>query len=272
MEGALERSVNTVSVKILNEVGIGETIALAHQMGISSTIPEVPSIALGTPSISVQEMVTAYCSFVNGGLAVAPYTIERIEDKSGKVLYEHKTKVYQQAISPKTSRMMASLLEGVVDDGTARSLRTVYKLNNRMGGKTGTTQNNADGWFMAITPQLVTGTWVGGMYPEISFQDTRLGQGATMALPIFASFYSKLNKNSDYNYITKANFLPIKEAWRDELDCDPFKEDFRLFDWLFGARDKETKIDQASENIKDKGLLKKIGNIFKKKEKEAKDN
>ena len=268
MEGALEGSVNTVSVKILNDVGIENTIDLAHEMGISSTIPEVPSIALGTPSISLIEMVTAYSSFVNGGYAISPYMIERIEDRDGNILYEYKPKRRERVLSEKTSRLMVHMLEGVVDDGTGRSIRTVYQLKNNIGGKTGTTQNNADGWFIAITPKLVAGSWVGGIYPEISFTETRLGQGATMALPIFAKFFTELNANTDYNKYTQGRFKPIRDEWASELDCDPFKEDFKLFEWLFGKQKEDKTVEAAApEKEKEDGFLKKVGNLFKKKKK-----
>ena len=268
MEGALEGSVNTVSVKILQDVGIGNTVDLAHEMGISSTIPEVPSIALGTASISLIEMVTAYSSFVNGGYAVNPYMIARIEDREGNILYEHQQANRERVLSEKTSRMMVYLLEGVVDDGTGRAIRTVYQLQNPIGGKTGTTQNNADGWFMAITPKLVAGAWVGGTYPEISFTETRLGQGATMALPIFGKFYGKLNSDSDYNSYTRAQFKPMKNEWTAELDCDPFKEDFDFFNWLFGKDKKDKSVaEETPEKDKEEGFFKKVGNLFKKKKK-----
>jgi len=269
MEGALGKSINTVSVKILQDVGIEKTINLAHQLGIKSTIPEVPSIALGTASISLIEMVTAYSSFVNGGFAVSPYMIERIEDRDGNVLYERQAVQPKRVLSAKTSSMMTHLLQGVVNDGTGRSVRTVYKLKNEIGRKTGTTQNNADGWFMAITPELVAGAWVGGVYPEISFTSTRLGQGATMALPIFAKFYSSLNNDKAYTTYTNSYFSPMRSEWLAELDCDPFKEDFNLFERLFGKKKDKNKVEKKPESMQDdEGFLKKIGKFFKKKKKE----
>lgn len=265
MEGALEGSINTVSVKILQDAGINRTIELAHAMGISSNIPAVLSIALGTPSISPLEMATAYCSFINGGYRVSPFTIERIEDQDGNVLYEHQSKKPQRVIKEKTSKLMTYLLEGVVENGTAKSMRTMYGLTNSMGGKTGTTQNNADGWFIAVTPKLVTSTWVGGIYPEISFEDTRLGQGATMALPICAGFYRRLTKDSKYNDISAASFKPIPDEWRRELDCDPFKENFNLFNFLFGKDKKADKKEVDTTATDDQGIFQKIKGIFKKK-------
>jgi len=269
MEGALENSVNTVSVKILQDVGIEKTILLANEMGISSTIPRVPSIALGTASISLLEMVTSYSCFVNGGLAVKPYTIERIEDSSGKVLYQHNASVAKRVLSGKTSRLMVHLLEGVVDEGTGRAIRSTYKLQNKIGGKTGTTQNNADGWFIAITPNLVAGAWVGGIYPEISFTSTRLGQGATMALPIFGKFYSSLANDTEYKIYADGRFKPMKEEWAEELECDPFKEDFKLFEWIFGKnKDEVAAKKEVEKSEKEEGFLKRVGNLFKKKKKD----
>ncbi len=266
MEGALEESVNTVAVNLLNKVGISTTIGQAQKMGIHSNMPKVPSLALGVASISIQEMVAAYCTFVNGGYQVRPHAILRIEDKDGNVLYEYKEVTRARALSAKTAAQMTKLLEGVVDDGTGKSIRTRYKLTNPMGGKTGTTQGNADGWFMAITPHLVSGTWVGGIYPAIRFRDTSLGQGATMALPIWAGFYQQLNADKDFNYYTKPGFKSMPQSWADELDCDPFKEEFILRKWLFPNRKNKDKKDSKEENGKEnkEGVLKKIGKWFKK--------
>ncbi len=264
MEGALEESVNTVAVNLLNEVGISTTINQAQKMGINSAMPKVPSLALGVASISIQEMVAAYCTFVNGGYKVRPHAILRIEDKDGNVLYEYKEKAKTRALSAKTAAQMTKLLEGVVEDGTGKSIRTKYKLINPMGGKTGTTQGNADGWFMAITPHLVSGTWVGGIYPAIRFRDTSLGQGATMALPIWAGFYQQLNADKAYNYYTKSSFSSMPQNWVDELDCDPFKEEFNLRKWLFPNRKSKGKKDLNKKKNNTDGILKKIGKWFKK--------
>ncbi len=266
MEGALEESVNTVAVNLLNKVGISTTIDQARKMGIRSAMPEVPSLALGVASISIQEMVAAYCTFVNGGYQVRPHAILRIEDKDGNILYEYKETTQARALSAKTAAQMTKLLEGVVDDGTGKSIRTRYKLTNPMGGKTGTTQGNADGWFMAITPKLVSGTWVGGIYPAIRFRDTSLGQGATMALPIWAKFYQQMNADKAFDYYTKSSFTSMPQSWGDELDCDPFKEEFNLRKWLFPNRKNKDKKDSKEEKSKEnkEGVLKKIGKWFKK--------
>ena len=265
MTGALEESVNTVSVKILNDVGIDNTIKIARKMGIESDIPAVPSIALGTPSISLYEMVAAYGSFANNGHKVTPYFIERIEDKQGNVLYRHKSLPKLRVMDQETSMIMVQLLKNVVDQGTARSLRSTYKLQTDIGGKTGTSQSNADGWFIAVTPNLVAGTWVGGSYPSISFESTRLGQGAATALPIFGRFYQSLTKDPHYQSYTRARFAPLPANLRRELACDPFKDNFNVFDWLFGPKDKTDESRTARKKSGKTNIFKKFSSIFQKK-------
>jgi len=268
LEGALTESVNTVSVKILEEVGIENTIALAKRMGITSNIPEVPSIALGTPSISLIEMTAAYCTFANNGKAVKPWYIDRIEDRDGNLLWESNKIEPQQALSKETAQMMLQMLKNVVNNGTGRSLRSTYKLNNDMAGKTGTTQHNADGWFIGITPRLVAGTWVGGEYPEIHFRTTAQGQGAKTALPVFAAFMQKLNHDPKQKDITRSRFPAPSAYVLNELDCDPFREDLSFFEWLFGKKNKDKNAVKEKEKSKKekrekKGFFKSIKSIFK---------
>ncbi len=275
LEGALTESVNTVSVKILEETGIDEVISMARRMGISGPIPRVPSIALGTPSLSLLEMTRAYCAFANNGKSVEPWFIERIEDKNGNVIWRHPGVTGSRAMSTKTAQMMIQMLKNVVDNGTGKALRTVYHLNNDLAGKTGTTQHNADGWFMAITPRMVTGTWVGGEYPAIHFRTTALGQGARTALPVFAVFMQKLNKDREKRNITGARFPKPPESILHELDCDPFKEELSFFEWLFGKKDKDKKKEEkarkktnkkAEKQKKDKkGFIHSLKKMFKKK-------
>ncbi len=264
MSEALESSVNTVSVKILNDVGIGNTVLLANAMGIESDIPMVPSIALGTPSISLTEMATAYAVFANDGFRISPYLIQRIEAGDGQLLYEHKQNEPERVMSEKSAKEMVYFLKKVVDSGTGHSLRTVYKLPNDLGGKTGTTQSNADGWFISVSPQMVTGVWVGGTYPSISFRETRLGQGATMALPIVGSFYQDLNSNTRYAHVTKPKFEPLPADIEFALNCDPFEEDLNFFQRLFSKNEKNKTEKPESEK---KGFLSKVKSIFKKKNK-----
>jgi len=198
MEGGLAGSVNTVSVKLIEKTGIRNAISVARKMGITSDLPAVPSIALGTPSISVKEMVTAYAVIANKGEYVEPKYITRIADRSGNIIHEQESdEVPVRALSPETAQMMVHMLQSVVSTGTGSALRHRYGLTNDIAGKTGTTQSNVDGWFIAITPRLVVGTWVGADDPRIHFKSTALGQGAATALPIVARFFQKANKDSD---------------------------------------------------------------------------
>lgn len=279
-EGALTESVNTVSVKVLKKAGIENTISLAKDMGIRSSIPEVPSIALGTPSISLIEMVEAYCTFVNKGKHLKPYFITHIENKKGEIIWQQAKPPMEQVMSIATSQMMIEMLKNVVNSGTAIRLRNRYNLPNDVAGKTGTTQSNADGWFMAMTPRLVTGVWVGGEYPSIHFRSTALGQGANMALPIYAIYQQQINRNNEFRQIAKAQFPVPPASVRRELDCDPFKGDGDFWKKLFKRIEKEeiNKIAlepipnneeetvEAEEEV-EKGLFKGIKKLFKRKKK-----
>jgi len=264
MEGALEGSVNTVSVKIMKEVGVENAISTAHNLGVTTELPEVPSLVLGTASISLLEMVTAYAVLSNGGRSVSPYLIESISTSEGQVLYERNHSKGKQVISPETSAVMTHLLLNVVNDGTGRALRTTYRLSNDIGGKTGTTQAGADGWFISVTPELATGAWVGGKYPAVRFNSSK-GQGAVMALPMIGHYFQQINADREQMNVSRAKFTPLRADLQSKLDCDPFKDNFNLFEWLFGKKKQKqiTKKTSKKENV-----FKKIGNLFKKKKKD----
>jgi penicillin-binding protein 1A len=224
MRGALAYSVNTVSVKLINRAGIGNTIKLARGMGISSEIPRVPSIALGSSAISLMEMTGAYACLANEGVSSFPYFISSIEDRNGNVLKDFKPKVSgRQVLSKETAQVVRQMLKTVVDEGTASRLRWKYGVYNEVAGKTGTTQSNADGWFMAITPKLVMGSWVGADDPRIRFNSTELGQGANTALPVVAYFLKNVNADPNYSEVSKAKFSSITPAARRKLGCDLYE-------------------------------------------------
>ncbi|MEM7038757.1 MAG: transglycosylase domain-containing protein, partial [Bacteroidota bacterium] len=195
---ALARSINPVTAKLMIEVGPRNVCELADALGIKSKLECVPSLALGTSDVSVYEMVGAYGAFVNQGTYTEPFLVKRIEDKFGNVLYDHRPNV-REALDPNTAFTMVRMLQGNVDHlkGTGRRLRAKYKFKNQIGGKTGTTQNNSDGWYMGITPHLVTGVWVGCDDRNIHFRSTRYGQGANMALPIFAHYMKYIYADGD---------------------------------------------------------------------------
>lgn len=223
MKGALSHSVNSISAELILQTGIPQVIELAKKMGIDSPIPEVPSIALGAADISLKEMVYAYSSFLNHGQAVKPVGILRIEDKIGNVLFTHKSSPASEAgISNETALTMIRMLKEVVDSGTARPLHTVYRLKSDLGGKTGTTQNNADGWFIGFTPNILAGCWVGAENPSVHFRTTKLGQGAYTALPIFARFIQRLENSSNHKVYTSGTFSLLPTHLVQEFDCPDF--------------------------------------------------
>jgi penicillin-binding protein 1A len=237
MEGGLAGSVNTVSVKLLEKAGISHAISTANKMGIRSNLPNVPSIALGTPSISMMEMVSAYGVFANEGNYVKPILITHITDNQNNILDSFDEKAEPvRAISEATADMMIHMLKRVVNEGTGSSLRARYGLPNDIAGKTGTTQSNADGWFIAITPNLVIGAWVGADDPRLHFKSTALGQGSATALPIVAKLLQHANKDKTLLNITKSTFQPLSQDLVDKLDCDLNRSDRNFFQRLFNRK------------------------------------
>ena len=223
MKGALVHSINTVSAELILQTGIPRVIELAKEMGIDSPIPEVPSIALGAANISLKEMIYAYSSFLNQGQPVNPVGIIKVEDSNGNVLYNHKPSPPGEAvISNETALTMIHMLKEVVDSGTARTLHSVYHLRADLGGKTGTTQNNADGWFIGFTPNIIAGCWVGAENPSVHFRTTNLGQGAHTALPIFARFVHKLENSPHHEAYTSGTFPLLPPHLVKEFDCPDF--------------------------------------------------
>jgi penicillin-binding protein 1A len=231
VQGALTHSVNTVSVKVLKKTSIKSAVTMAKKMGIKTEIPEVPSIALGTPNVSLFEMVGAYSSFVHDGLKVEPRFLKRIETYDGEVLEEFIPEpIEKRAMSKRTAELMLHILSQVVDKGTASRLRAKYKLPNDIAGKTGTTQSHADGWFVGITPNLVAGAWVGSDDPNIHFRTITYGQGAAMALPIWGLFMQQVNQDKQYREITQARFAPLSYPLDELTDCDDYKERRKVSD------------------------------------------
>lgn len=226
MRGALAYSVNTVSVKLIERAGIDNTIRLARRLGITSDLASDPSISLGSASISMVEMAGAYAALSHDGLATHPYFIESIRDRNGKVYSGFAPPSdARRAMSSETAQLVRYMLQGVVREGTASRLRWKYHIMNDVAGKTGTTQDNADGWFMAVTPQLVIGTWVGADDPRIRFRSTYLGQGANTALPMTAYFLDELNKDPRYAQVADAEFPDLSYALRRRLNCDLYELD-----------------------------------------------
>ncbi|HET6540985.1 MAG TPA: transglycosylase domain-containing protein [Chryseolinea sp.] len=230
MRGALAYSVNTVAVKLIQEAGVVNTIELARKMGISSELPDVPSIALGSSSISLMEMTTAYACLANEGVTNLPYYIRGIYDLEGKVYNDFKQEgTGKRAISKETALLVRQLMQTVVHEGTASRLRWKYGIYTDVAGKTGTTQANADGWFMAITPKLAIGTWVGADDPRIRFKNTKLGQGSNTALPIAAYFLKQVNSDPNFKSVSTARFKRLPYELQEELQCDLYELDDELW-------------------------------------------
>lgn len=265
MQAALSKSINTIAVKVLFDVGLENVITQAKKMGITSNLPKYPSLALGTAAMTIEELGTAYSGFVNRGTPVKPYYITRITDKYGKTIVEFEPeKQTRQAFSSTTASIMLEMMKSTVNEGTAARLRYKYNLPNDIAGKTGTTQDNKDGWFVGITPNLVSVTWVGADDHRIGFRSTGLGQGANSALPVFALLMQKMNNDSDFNEITKAKFPAPSSTVRMMLDCEPSERD-NFLERLFTDGDKPKKHTNSKGGKEEKkGLFSKIKGIFKK--------
>lgn len=223
LKWGLANSVNYISAWLIKQFNPQSVINVMKKMGIESRIDAVPSIFLGTSDLSLYELTGAYTTFVNKGVFNKPIFITRIEDKNGNVLQEF-TSEKTEAISKETAYLMSKLLEEVVRAGTGRRVRAVYKLMNEIGGKTGTTQNHSDGWFMGLTPKLVSGVWVGGEDRSIHFEGIRLGQGANMALPIWALYMQKVYNDSTL-YVSPEDVFLKPEGFEINLDCGDSAEE-----------------------------------------------
>jgi penicillin-binding protein 1A len=230
LKAALAGSVNVITAKLIDMVHPKNVANLAKSAGIKSDIPEVPSIALGSVDLSLYELVGAYATFANKGLQVEPMMLLKIEDKNGTVL-EQFIPNSKEVLSEESAYVIVNLLEGVTLAGSGIRLRSTggyypdnvstaypYQFTNPIAGKTGTTQNQSDGWFMGIVPNLATGVWVGGEDRATHFASITQGQGATMALPIWAIYYKKLYADEGL-HISKEKFEK-PENLNIELDCN----------------------------------------------------
>ena len=237
LKKALAQSINTVTARLIDRVGPKPVLELVSKMGVDTkNIVEAPSIALGTPDVSLYEMVGAYSTFANQGVYIKPSLITRIEDKNGTILYQNIPET-KDVLSQEAAYVTISLMEGVTRSGSGQRLRSkwgntpVYKkiitgypweFTNPIAGKTGTTQNQSDGWFMGVVPNLVTGVWVGGEDRSTHFGSITYGQGASMALPIWANYMRECYANEDLQ-ISKEDFIEPKDL-SIETDCDKWKE------------------------------------------------
>ena len=216
LKWGLATSENNISAWLMKQLSPVAVVDMARKMGITSHMDPVVSLCLGVAEISVAEMTAAFSVYPSGGVYTEPIFVTRIEDKSGNLLKRFSTH-REEAISEQTAYLMVNMLQGVVRGGTATRLRYTYNLMNEIGGKTGTTQNHSDAWFMGITPDLVAGVWVGGEERSIRFRSMALGQGAAMALPIFGLFMQKVYADKSIN-LTQGPF-ERPASFNINLDC-----------------------------------------------------
>ncbi|GAB3920915.1 transglycosylase domain-containing protein [Mucilaginibacter myungsuensis] len=219
---ALANSQNWITAALMKIVTPLPVKELIEKAGVPN-IPEVPSICLGAFDASVFDMTGAYTIFANGGLWNQPNYLLRIEDKNGNVLYTHHGAV-KQVLNPQSAYVMNYMLKGVIDEGTGWRLRGKYKVTAPIGGKTGTTNDNSDGWFIGFTPQLVTGVWTGFEDRDIHFRDLKQGEGANSALPVFAYYMQKVYANDKLGIKKNVDF--VKPPNVDIVtDCGLYNQD-----------------------------------------------
>ena len=206
LKWGLAQSSNWISAYLMSKLSPQQFVQLLHDYGINNPdIHPSMSLCLGPCEMTVAEMVSAYTTFANHGIRTAPMFVSRIEDNEGNVITSFQPRM-NEVISEESANKMLVLLKGVVDGGTAGRLRYKYNFTGEIGGKTGTTNRNSDAWFMGFTPQLVSGCWVGGDDRDIHFDSMRMGQGATMALPIWAYFMKKVYRDKTLPYDPNAKF------------------------------------------------------------------
>lgn len=220
MKQALAGSINNAALYLIKQVGINSFADFIEKCGVTSHIDKVPSLALGVPDISLYEMLRAYTMFPTGGTNVKPMFITKIEDKDGNVLKTF-VPVQKELINKYTSYKMVNMMRGVADFGTAKRLRYRYKIESEIAGKTGTTNNQADAWFIGYTPQILAGAWVGCDDRYLRFGSTNLGQGAAAALPIWAYFMKKVYANPSLGIDYNAKFTPPENFDECDVMIDP---------------------------------------------------
>ncbi len=222
LKEALANSINWISAFLIKRYSPLAVIKIARKMGVVSPIDPVPSISLGTPDLTLYEMVGAMNTYAAKGVYIEPLFVTRIEDKNGNVLARFIPR-QEEAMSEETAFLMLELMKGVVESGTGVRLRYKYGLTNTIAGKTGTTQNNSDGWFMGLTPDLVTGVWVGGEDRSVRFRTITLGQGANMALPIWALYMKRIYADPTLS-VSQGDFERPATPLSVEIDCRKYEE------------------------------------------------
>lgn len=262
LKGALSKSINTIAVEVLQQTGIDVVINHARSLGITTALPPYPSLALGVADIPLREMVSPFMAFANNGVLMTPYYLDEIRTRDGKIIYQAPKSVGQKVLPANEAHIMSNILASVINEGTGQRLRSTYGLQNEMAGKTGTTQNQVDGWFIGYTPRLVVGVRVGANDINIHFNSLRLGQGASMALPIYGEFMKRCERSNTYSRWKNISFpVPIIND-ADNLKTPEFKDHLNFLDKLTNRKlDKvnHTEADTLSSgNEKKEGFFKRL--------------
>jgi penicillin-binding protein 1A len=269
MTGALANSINTVSAHYISLTGVLPVIEMAKSSGIKSQLPQVPSLALGTANVSLLELTAAYSVFLNEGTSIEPIWLLKIEDKDGKIIYERKqTAIKQQAISSDVAMMTRQMMQAVADSGTAGSLRYLHGLYGNIAGKTGTTQNNADTWFVGFTPGLITGVWTGVENPGFAqIYQTPMGS-VSSALPIWGEYHSRMSRYSSTNKFITGNFNALPDSLASLLTCKMYIDELPPDNWwdaLFSPEEdnrNRKKRDGNNRDNKRRSFRKWLENLF----------
>lgn len=223
LKKCLALSQNSCSAFLMKQIGPQPVIDMVRRLGITSPIEPYPSICLGTPDISLQEMVGAYTAFANQGVYCKPFFIKRIIDKNGNLIQEFLPEKIE-VLSEQTAYAMVELLRNVTVYGTGARLRSMYKINADIAGKTGTTQNQSDGWFLGFSPFIVAGSWAGCEDRFVRFRSLEAGQGARTAMPVWALFFQKILADKSLGFDEQERFLPPSQPMTIELDCAKYKQ------------------------------------------------
>lgn len=221
LKAAFARSINSIAVEVAKEVGISNIIKTAYAMGIKTKLEETPAISLGASDVSLLELINSYCTVINEGMSHEPVLVTRIEDRNGKILYEY-NKTQVQALPYETAFLMNEMLKSGLSEpgGTTQALWgfNLFNYNTEFGGKTGTSSNHSDAWFVGVTPNLVAGAWVGGEHRSIHFKTGAFGQGSRTALPIFGYFMEKVLADKDLAQY-RGKFPAPKKAISRNYQC-----------------------------------------------------
>jgi penicillin-binding protein 1A len=229
MIGGLTYSVNVIAAQLIDKVGIQKTIDLAQKMGITSTLPREFGISLGAADIQLYEMIQVYGTIANEGTRPEPVAVLKVTDRNGKVIYDYKAELQKnpkigphvQAMTPDQAAIVTRMMESVIDYGTGQKFRRGFGLQGDFAGKTGTTQNQSDGWFINFNPVLVTGAWVGAPSRAVRFRSMSMGQGSAMALPIVAMFWHKVANDRKLSRLLQETF-PENPQVQSKCGC-PFR-------------------------------------------------